>query len=174
MFCFRRSYVWNKTLKQFQNVLEFFWSRFRVVSGSLWSPYVIGHISIFLPCDLWSPYVIGRPYIFLCCFFMVALWNRADHYIFILFLSSFFFFLLLSSSSFFSSPNLSGRRLDVYHTLAHGVALVRIQNARLKCAARGSLQIQDAKNRHLGTIAQLCQAISSQLRHVSTIGKKTC
>jgi len=47
--------------------------------------------------------------------FMVALWNRADHYIFIVFLSS-----------FFSSPNLSGWRLDVYHTSAHGVALVRI------------------------------------------------
>ena len=30
---------------------------------------------------------------------------------------------------------------------------------------------KDAKNRHLGTIAQLCQAISSQLRHISTIGK---
>ena len=29
----------------------------------------------------------------------------------------------------------------------------------------------DAKNRHLGTIPQLCRAISSQLRHVSTIGK---
>ena len=28
------------------------------------------------------------------------------------------------------------------------------------------------KNRHLGTIAQLCRAISSQLRHISTIGKK--
>jgi len=28
-----------------------------------------------------------------------------------------------------------------------------------------------AKNRHLGTIPQLCQAISSQLRHLSTIGK---
>ena len=55
---------------------------------------------------------------------MVALCNRADHYIFILFLLSFFFFLL--SSCFFSSPNLSGRRLDVYHTTAHGVALVRI------------------------------------------------
>jgi len=27
------------------------------------------------------------------------------------------------------------------------------------------------KNRHLGTIAQLCRAISSQLRHISTIGK---
>ena len=51
---------------------------------------------------------------------MVALSNRADHYIFaLLFLSSVFFF-------FYSSPNLSGRRLDVYHTLTHGVALVRI------------------------------------------------
>jgi len=30
----------------------------------------------------------------------------------------------------------------------------------------------DAKNRHLRTIAQFCRAISSQLRHVSTIGKK--
>ena len=29
----------------------------------------------------------------------------------------------------------------------------------------------DAKNRHLRTIAQFCRAISSQLRHVSTIGK---
>ena len=28
--------------------------------------------------------------------------------------------------SFFSSPNLSGRTLDVYHTSTHGVALVRI------------------------------------------------
>jgi len=30
----------------------------------------------------------------------------------------------------------------------------------------------DAKNRHLRTIAQICGATSSQLRHVSTIGKK--
>jgi len=29
-----------------------------------------------------------------------------------------------------------------------------------------------AKNRHLGTIAQLSRAIFSQLRHISTIGKK--
>ena len=48
---------------------------------------------------LWSPYVIGQTI-----------------YIFILF--------LLLSSSFFSSPNLSSRRLDVYHTSAHGVVLV--------------------------------------------------
>jgi len=29
----------------------------------------------------------------------------------------------------------------------------------------------DTKNRHLGTIAQLYRAVSTQLRHVSTIGK---
>jgi len=52
---------------------------------------------------------------------------------------SFFFFFL------FSSPILSRRRLDVYHTSTHDVALVRIKNAGLKCAARGSLKIQDAK-----------------------------
>jgi len=65
--------------------------------------------------------------------------------------------------------------LDVYHTSTHGVALVRIENAGLKPAARSSLQIQDAKvakNRHLGTIAQLRRAISPQLRHISTTGKK--
>jgi len=59
--------------------------------------------------------------IVLSSFFMVALCNRADHYISALWFLS--FFLLLS---FFSSPNLSGRRLDVYHTSTHGVALVRI------------------------------------------------
>ena len=75
----------------------------------LWSPYVIGHTIIFLPCD----------------------------------------FYLLS----FFSPNLSGHRLDVYHTSSHGVA---IYNAGLKRAARGSLEMQELQNR----------AISSQRRHV--------
>jgi len=46
----------------------------------------------------------------------------------------------------------------------------------LKRAERGSLQMQDAKNRqktrHLRTIVQLCRATSSQLRQISTIGKK--
>jgi len=54
--------------------------------------------------------------------------------------SSRFFFL----SSSFSSPNLSRHRVDVYHTSTHGVALVRIYNAGLKRAPRGSLEIQDA------------------------------
>ena len=72
---------------------------------------------------------------------MVALWNRADHYILILS----FVLLLLSLFFFFSSPNLSRRRLDVCHTSTHGVALARIQDAGLKPAARGSLKTQDAK-----------------------------
>jgi len=58
-------------------------------------------------------------YDFLTTVFMVALWNGADHYIFML------WFVLLSSF-FFSSPNFSRRRLDVCHTSTHGVALVRI------------------------------------------------
>jgi len=33
------------------------------------------------------------------------------------------------------------------------------------------LKIQDAKNRHFGTMAHICRAVSSQLRHASTIGK---
>ena len=45
--------------------------------------------------------------------------NRAGHYIFVL------WFLLLSPS-FFSSPNLSSRRLDIYHTSTHSVAQVQI------------------------------------------------
>jgi len=69
---------------------------------------------------------------------MVALCNRAD----LIFLPCGFF---LSIFFFFSSPNLSGHRLDVYHTSTHGVALVRIYNAGLKRAARGSLKMQDAK-----------------------------
>jgi len=88
----------------------------------------------------------------------------------IIFSSRGFFFFLLS---FFSSPNLSCHRLDIYHTSTHDVVLVRIYNARLKCAARGSLKIRDAKiakkspSGHHHTLA-----ISLQLRHVSTIGNK--
>ena len=63
----------------------------------------------------------------------------------IFFLSFFLSVFLSFFLSFFSSPILSGRRLDVYHTSTHGVTLVRIYNAGLKYAARSSLEIQDAK-----------------------------
>jgi len=52
-------------------------------------------------------------------FIMAALCNRGA----IIFLACDFY---LSFFLFFSSPNLSGHRLDLYHTSTHGVALVRI------------------------------------------------
>ena len=96
---------------------------------------------------LWPPYGIGQDIILLPC----------DFY-------------LLSSSIFFSSPDLSGRRLDVYHTSIHCVALVRLLDACLKCAALGSLKIQDAKIAILAPSHNFV-GLSSQLRHVLTIGK---
>jgi len=87
------------------------------------------------------------------------------------------YFCPVVSSTFylqcFSSPNLSRRRLDVYHTWC-GLS-VNLW-CRLKYAARGSLKNTGRKKspkiRHLRTIAEVCRAISSQLRQVSTIGKK--
>jgi len=72
---------------------------------------------------------------------MAALRSRCGHYIFAL------WFLLSSIFFFIPSPNLSRRRLDVFHISTHGVALVRILDAGLKRSAPGSLKVQDAKNR---------------------------
>jgi len=51
-------------------------------------------------------------------FIMAALWYKAGHYI----LPCGFFL----SVFLLSSPNLSSRRLNVYNTSTHGVALLRI------------------------------------------------
>jgi len=59
-----------------------------------------------------------------------------------------YFFHVVSSSFYlfsYSSPNLSRRRLDVYHTSTHGVTLARIKDAGLKRAARGSLKYRTQK-----------------------------
>jgi len=84
------------------------------------------------------------------------------------------FYLL--SIFFLSSPNLSGCTLDVYHTSTHGVAFNLECRSEMCCTqlAENTGRKKVAKNRHLGTIAQLCWAISSKLRHILTIGKKTC
>jgi len=75
---------------------------------------------------------------------MAVLCNRAGHYIFALW---FLFFFYLSIFLFF--PRLILAATDWMCTIllqsTHGVTLVRILNAGLKCAACGSLQIQDAK-----------------------------
>jgi len=81
--------------------------------------YRISVIAVYALHLLWPPCVADADIIFLPCSFFL--------------------------SFFYSSTNLSRRRLDVYHTSTHGVALVRIKNAGPKCAARGSLQMQNPK-----------------------------
>jgi len=70
---------------------------------------------------------------------------------------SFFFF-------FFSSLNLSGRRLDVYHTW-YGLS-ANLECRSEMCCTRLAENTGCKKKRYLDTIAQLCRAISSQLTHI--------
>jgi len=101
---------------------------------------------------------------------MVALCNRADHYVSILFLLS------SSSSSFF--PRLISAVGDWMSTILPHMVWPSSANLEYRyemCCTRlaeNTGRKKVVKNRHLGTIAQICQAVSSQLRHISTIGKK--
>jgi len=95
---------------------------------------------------------------------MVALCNRADHYIFALWFLSFFFCLMSAAADWMSA---------ILHTWCGLSANIRCRSET--CCTRlaeNTGRKKVAKNRHLGTIPQLCRAISSQIRHVSTIGKK--
>jgi len=102
---------------------------------------------------------------------MSALWNRAGYYIVVLwFLSSFFF----PSFFFFPSPiSAVGDWISTILPHNHHVTVVRILNARLKmCCTRIAENTERknyAKDRHLHTVAQVCRATYSQLRHVSLI-----
>ena len=100
---------------------------------------------------------------------MVALCNRADHYIFALWFlfSSFFLSFFLS---FF--PRLISAVGDWMSTILPHMCEFRMHVWKLVHAARWKYRTQKwRKNRHMGIIAQLCRAISSQLRHISTIEK---
>jgi len=94
---------------------------------------------------------------------MAALRSRCGNFIFNL------WFLLLSFSS---SPNLSLRRLDVYHTWC-GLSANLECRSEMCCMrlAENTGCKRSPKIRHLGTIAQFYRVVSSQLRHTSTIGK---
>jgi len=118
-------------------------------------------------------YSAGRPsrwasanILVLTLFIMPALWNRAGHYILpCCFYRSFFFFPRLLSA-------VADGCLPYFHTWC---AL----SANLECMsemccmrlAENTGRKNYAKNRHPRTIARLCRAVSSQLRHVSTMGK---
>jgi len=80
------------------------------------------------------------------------------------YLSSFFFFLAYSQPS----------RMSTYFHTWCGLSTNLECRSEMCCTrlVENTGPKNYAKNRHLRTIAQLCQAISSQLRRVSTIGKK--
>jgi len=96
---------------------------------------------------LWPPCVIGQAIIFLPCGFY-----------------------LLSSSSFF--PRLISASADWMSTiLPHMVWPSANLECRSEMCCTRLAENRGRKNRHFGIITQLCPAISSELRHVSTIGK---
>ena len=104
---------------------------------------------------------------------MAALCNRAGHYVFVLWfhlLSSFFFFLSILFLAY-SQPLQTGC-LPYFHTRC-GLSANLGYTSEMCCMrlAENTGRKKSPKLRHLGTIAQLCRAVSSQLRHVSTIGK---
>ena len=101
-------------------------------------------------CLLWPPCVADADIIFLPCGF---------------FLSIFYLFFI---------PRLISAVAQWISTiLLHMVCELECRS-EICCTrlATNTGRKNDAKNRHLGTIPQLCRAISSQLRHVSTIRKK--
>jgi len=103
--------------------------------------------------DLWSPYGTGQTIIFLPCGF---------------FFSSFFFLFFLAQSQ----PSQIGC-LPYFHTWCGLSANLRCRSETCCTRIAGNAGTKKvAKNRHLGTIAQSGRAISSQLRHTSTIGKE--
>jgi len=115
---------------------------------------------------------VACPGIFLCLgtlLFMAALRSRYGHYIFALwFALSLFFFLfprLISAVAVGCLP--------YFHTWCGLSANLRCRSETC-CTRLGKNTVHKKlpKIRHLRTIGQLCRAISSQLKHISTIEKK--
>jgi len=101
---------------------------------------------------------------------MAALWNRAGHYIFIMWLLVSIFYLLLFHRLISAVAQIGC--LPYFHTWCGLSANLRCRSETCcTTLAVNTGRKKSSKNRHLGTIAQLCWAISSQLRHISTIGK---
>jgi len=121
-------FPWSRHYRSSDNCLEGKRGNYQVCSVQ----YCVQQLCAVQCIHIWTDLTVVRwldlAFLWLCyvpqcicvrfSFFMVALWNRETIYIFML------WFVLLLSFFFFSSPNLSSRRLDVYHTSAHGVVLV--------------------------------------------------
>ena len=116
--CFAVNYIFILMIKQYHEIYTYLANTWYLITNSL--PITSSRHGVMgLVRFLWPPYEIGHAIIFCRVFY----------------LSVFLFF-----SSLFSAVG------DWMSTiLLHSVALVRIQNVRLKCAARGSLEIKHAK-----------------------------
>ena len=106
------------------------------------------------------------------CTFYAALCNRAGHYIYLSICLSVCLSVCLSIYLYLSSFSSSPNGCLPYFYIWCGISANLGCRFEMRCTWLAANT--GRKNRHLGTIAQLCWAISSQLRHVSTIGKKTC
>ena len=82
-----------------------------------WNYQLLTFIACSWVAQILSVFIIGHEPMLV----MAALRSRCGHYIFAL-----WFLSIYLLSFFYSSPNLSGRTLDIYHTSTQGVTLVRI------------------------------------------------
>jgi len=97
---------------------------------------------------------------------MAALCSRRGHYIFVL------WFLLLSSFFVAYSQSSQIGCLPYFHTWC-GLSVnlgCRSETCCIRIAGNTGRK-NSPKIRNLGTIAQFCRVVSSQIRHISTIGK---
>jgi len=112
------------------------------------------HLLQLLLLFIWPPYGVGQAIIFSSCGF-------------------FFLFLSFFYSLAYSQPSHIGC-LPYFHTWCGGLS------ANLRCRSetcctwlgKNTGRKKLPKIRYLGTNAQICRVISSQLRHVSTIRKQ--
>ena len=96
---------------------------------------------------------------------MVALCNRTDHIFILSFVLSSIFPRLISAVADWMSailPHICGLSANLG---------CRSETCCTRLAGNAGRK-KSPKSRHLRTIVELCRAMSSQLRHVSTIGKK--
>jgi len=103
---------------------------------------------------------------------MAALCNRAGHYsVALWFLLLSFFFLFLFFPRLISA--VTDACLPYFDTWCGPSANLECRSEMCCAWLAGNAGTKSLpNNRHLGTIAQLCRAISSQLRYVLTIGKE--
>ena len=134
--------------------------------------YVIGHMFFLSYCQCHS-WLYNPVHICLHVYVITFLWPPCVADADIIFLPC-DFYLSSSSSYFFFFVAWSQRSsigcLPYFHTWCGLSANLECMSEL--CCTRLAVKYRTQKNRHLGTIVQLCRAESSQLRHISTIGKK--